>query len=722
MLRNLFSITKVTATSIGVFFSTIILIVVYEIPDFIYHNDSSIQSHSFRILLFALVSFTAFRFYLKDQRTIEKLKLEQVTFEEGKRFDIAADAVKIAWWEMDIISGAVVFHHRKADMIGFPPEKFRHYKDFTDLLHPDDYNQMMQSMKDHISGLAETYDTEYRIMTSTGEYKWFNDIGTVIKRDSAGKPLKIAGIVIDISYRKQSEILLKESEKRYRLMAENTSDVIWVMDFNSQQFTYISPSILDLRGYTPEEAMQMNLRESITAESYEKIQAIIPARLNEFTESKGKSIPDYYEVQQPCKNGDIIWVENSFRFRYNANGELEVVGVSRNIDSRKKFMEEIELKNEQLLKLNAEKDKFFSILAHDLRNPFHSFLGLTHILAEDFHSLTMDELQEIALLMQKSAQNMYGLLENLLEWSSLQRNLLPYYPAPYQLNPTASDAIEILTAAFAKKEILFSNTISDDISVIADSKMINSVIRNLLTNAVKFTPHGGNVTLSAKPVTGNMVEISVQDTGIGMSSKIIDNLFFLEIKTSREGTDGEPSTGLGLIICKDFVEKHGGNLWAESTEGNGSTFHFTIPGKIEPREKIQTDNTAIAMDATEAPRMLKIVIAEDDLASERLISMAIRQYAKEVVKVKTGAEAIELCRERPDIDLILMDIKMPGMNGYDAARQIRQFNSKTIIIAQSAYAPSIESNDAIEAGFNDCISKPYDAHELKAMVQKYFTI
>lgn len=273
-----------------------------------------------------------------------------------------------------------------------------------------------------------------------------------------------------------------------------------------------------------------------------------------------------------------------------------------------------------------------------------------------------------------------------------------------------------------KKEILFHNTISDDILVLADSKMINSVIRNLLTNAVKFSSHGGNVTLSAKPVTGNMVEISVQDTGIGMSSKIIDNLFLLDIKTNREGTDGEPSTGLGLIICKDFVEKHGGNLWAESTEGNGSTFHFTIPGNIEPKDQIQTDNTTTAMDATESPKMLKIMIAEDDLASERLISMAVRQYAKEVVKVKTGAEAIEICRERPDIDLVLMDIKMPGMNGYEAARQIRQFNSKVIIIAQSAYAPSIESNDAIEAGFNDCISKPYDAHELKAMVQKYFTV
>ena len=344
MLKKQFGIPKSTATSIVVFFITVILIIVYEIPDFINNRDSSFQEHSFRILLFALVSFTAFRFYLKDQRTIEKLKLEQVSFESGRRFDVAADAVKIAWWDMDITTGAVVFHHRKADMLGYPPEKFMHYSDFTDLLHPDDYNYMMQSMKDHISGLAETYDTEYRIMTSTGEYKWFNDIGTVIKRDSAGKPLKIAGIVIDISYHKQSEILLKESEKRYRLMAENTSDVIWVMDFNSQQFTYISPSILDLRGYTPEEVLQMNLRESISAESYEKIQAIIAARLNEFSESKGKSIPYYFEVQQPCKNGDIIWVENSFRFRYNADGETEVVGVSRNIDSRKKFMEEIEYK------------------------------------------------------------------------------------------------------------------------------------------------------------------------------------------------------------------------------------------------------------------------------------------------------------------------------------------------------------------------------------------
>jgi len=243
--------------------------------------------------------------------------------------------------------------------------------------------------------------------------------------------------------------------------------------------------------------------------------------------------------------------------------------------------EELELKNAQLVKLNAEKDKFFSIIAHDLRSPFNGLLGLTEILTEGLPNMTMEQIHDMAMLIKSSASNLYCLLDNLLEWSSLQRGLITYIPTSFLLMPKISESMVLITEMANKKEIAISYDIPEDMEVFADGNMLGSIIRNLVTNAVKFTPKGGNITVSAKYIPGRFVEISVRDTGIGMSKKIVDNLFRLDVNTNRRGTEDEYSTGLGLIICKDLIEKLGGKLWIESETGRGSTFYFSIPSKAE---------------------------------------------------------------------------------------------------------------------------------------------
>ena len=252
----------------------------------------------------------------------------------------------------------------------------------------------------------------------------------------------------------------------------------------------------------------------------------------------------------------------------------------------RKRMEEIKLKNEELLKLNSEKDKFFSIIAHDLRSPFHSFLGLTEIMAEELPSLTMEEILEIATSMRSSAINLFHLLENLLHWAKMQQGLIPFNPEVIQLLPIVYESIALETEHARKKEIEIVYEIPDDIEVFADSNMLQAVIRNLFSNAVKFTPKGGKISLSTKITEDKSIEISIENSGIGMSSVIVDNLFRFDVKTNKKGTDSEPRTGLGLLLCKEFVEKQGGKIWVESEEGKGSVFHFIIPCNTEPEEKI----------------------------------------------------------------------------------------------------------------------------------------
>jgi len=247
------------------------------------------------------------------------------------------------------------------------------------------------------------------------------------------------------------------------------------------------------------------------------------------------------------------------------------------ITIRKQIEEEINNTNIELQRVNAEKNKFFSIIAHDLRSPLNGFLGLSELLAEGLFGMTLEEIQKIALMMRNSATNLNHLLGNLLEWSQLERGLISFNPKSYFLNPGLKESLVLVLEAAKLKNIVIDFEIPENLVVYADKNMLESVFRNLVFNAVKFTLRGGRITVSAISLPDNNLEFSVKDTGIGMNDTIIDHLFSLDAKTGRKGTDGELSTGLGLIICKDLIGKHGGKLKVESEEGKGSTFSFTLP-------------------------------------------------------------------------------------------------------------------------------------------------
>lgn len=233
-------------------------------------------------------------------------------------------------------------------------------------------------------------------------------------------------------------------------------------------------------------------------------------------------------------------------------------------------------KNEQLALANAEKDKFFSIIAHDLRTPFNAFLGFSELMADESFEVTLDEMKSYAKDIRKSAYLLFELLENLLEWSRLQRNMIQMEQLEYPLLRLAHQSVDTLHENAEKKQITISILFDHTIKVLADEKMIQSVLRNLISNAIKFTNKGGNITISAINIEHGLIEIKVQDTGIGISEKDLPKLFRIDESLKTTGTDGEPSIGLGLILCKEFVEKHGGKIWAESEVGKGSAFYFTL--------------------------------------------------------------------------------------------------------------------------------------------------
>jgi len=248
----------------------------------------------------------------------------------------------------------------------------------------------------------------------------------------------------------------------------------------------------------------------------------------------------------------------------------------KEITERKLAEEDIKFKSEQLEKLNSEKDKFFSIIAHDLKSPFNAFLGLTEIMAEEINTLTLGDIKNIADRMKTSARKLFSLLENLLQWAKMQQGIYDFNPVFNNLSAVVEHNIDLYAESCKNKNLTIIENIDKSIEVESDLSMLNSIIRNLISNAVKFTKKGGKIEIYTEKINDNVLKISVKDSGIGMGKDLINKLFKISEQSSRTGTDGEASTGLGLILCKEFIEKHGSKLLIDSEEDKGSVFSFTL--------------------------------------------------------------------------------------------------------------------------------------------------
>ena len=238
--------------------------------------------------------------------------------------------------------------------------------------------------------------------------------------------------------------------------------------------------------------------------------------------------------------------------------------------------EMINKQKEELATMNATKDKFFSIIAHDLKGPFNSLLGAAELLMDDSYTLEEKDIKRLSDQIYKTARNVYNLLENLLTWASTQIAGSEAAPEKLNLNEMIINAIGLFKHTTEKKELSITSNIENQIDVFTDKNMTESVIRNLIFNAIKFTPKKGTIEIGAKG-NGKYVEVYVKDTGVGIRQNDIDKLFRLDSGYKSEGTENEKGTGLGLILSKEFVQKNGGEIWVESEEGKGSTFRFTLP-------------------------------------------------------------------------------------------------------------------------------------------------
>ena len=273
----------------------------------------------------------------------------------------------------------------------------------------------------------------------------------------------------------------------------------------------------------------------------------------------------------------LIWVHFESKPRLLVNNDILWTGTLNDITERKIAEQEFMNKNEELQKLNAEKDKFFSIIAHDLKSPFNSIIGFSDLLAKEVTNKNYENIELYSGIIKSSSGRAFDLLINLMEWSQSQTGRMDFNPEYFDLDMSINEIVLLFTNIAMQKSISITYNTDSKMLVYADKAMVNTILRNLVSNAIKFTEPGGNVTILCE-VNQNIVKTLVKDTGVGMSKSTIENLFRIDINYSTRGTINETGTGLGLILCKEFINKHKGEIIVESEHGKGSVFGFSLPG------------------------------------------------------------------------------------------------------------------------------------------------
>ncbi|PKL83255.1 MAG: hypothetical protein CVV24_05845 [Ignavibacteriae bacterium HGW-Ignavibacteriae-3] len=503
----------------------------------------------------------------EKNRIEEELRLERELFVNGPVIMIRWDASP----ELPIryISPNVY------EILGYKAEEFiLKGLDLKSLIHPEDFERCRDEARAYQRSNVESFQQEYRMKNSKGEYNWFYDFVRIIK-DESGNVLQYKGYVFDISARKQMEEALRISESRFRHVASSISNISYSSKTQPDGRYFIDwlyGASEKITGYTSAELIGLGCWGKIV---FEEDFPIYKKHILEV--SPGSS--DSCQLRLIHKNGSTVWVEATAQCmsgRDNPN-EHFLYGAIVDITERK-LAEEAMLRSEtELRKTNQMKDKFFSIISHDLRSPFQGLIGMANILVDD-DELTPAERKEFTFKLYESLKKQFHFLDDLLTWNRIQRGAIEFVPVKNNLSATIEETIELVKNGIENKELKLIQNLPSEVIALFDKNMIATVIRNLLTNAIKFTPRGGSIEIKLEDM-GDSINVYVKDTGIGIDKADLKVLWDSELYHSTKGTDGEEGTGLGLILCREFVERHGGRISTVSRLNEGSTFMFTIPKK-----------------------------------------------------------------------------------------------------------------------------------------------
>jgi PAS domain S-box-containing protein len=526
-------------------------------------------------------------------------------------------------------------------------------------------------------------------------------------KDAEGKITHYLGIKEDISKRLQSETALKESEERYRELFEASPDAIILADIDTGLLVDANTAACNMLGRPLDEIRTLHQT------------MIHPPR---YFEHSKKSFRKH--VDEVRNNGDLLTIESVIlrsdgteipvevlSNTMTLNGRQILQGVFRNIAERKQAREEL-LKAKEYAETNDKlKSAFLQNITHELRTPLNGIIGFSEMITQ-VDSSEEDRI-EFNKMIKKSSARLINTITNYMDISMIVSGITEINKYPINLKPLLNKITDQTFDTFTSRNLnleIILKTPEDDVQIFTDENLLTKIISHLIDNAIKFTKEG-SITLAYDFKDGNHL-FSVSDTGMGISDETLPVIFEIfrqaDISASRE----YEGSGLGLSIAKGFVKLLGGEIWVESTNSEGSTFCFTLPEKKSiPAEIIDTEESA-------QPEHSIVLVAEDDDSNYKYLEIVLKKASFKVLRSYNGFETIEICRNFPEIRILLTDMKMPGMDGFESAREIRKIRPDLPIIALSGLISSDDEAAARFAGCNDYIIKPISKSKLLGTIDK----
>jgi PAS domain S-box-containing protein len=479
-------------------------------------------------------------------------------------FKRAQSIAHIGHWKWYLKTNEVEWSDEMFNIFGIDKNSYRGRLGdiIAKVIHPDDLHIVLPSNANEFS---EKKPMEYRIILHDKSIRYIWAVAGETKFDENGKTTFLNGIAQDITERKQIEQALKESEEKLRLIFENTSEAILFTEPDGK-INFVNNEAIKIFGYTNEEFQLIGRNGIIDKDDKRFVLALEERKRNGIF--KG-------ELNYKRKDGSIFPSETTSNIFTNSKGYIISSIIIKDISERKQVEKIIQLQNEELTKLNSDKDRFITILAHDLISPFNTILGFLDLLKSNIRIYDIEKVEQHINIINNSAQNTFKLLEDILFWVLANSGKIPFEPQKLNFTTVCAEVIENLKLNATNKNITI-NVFALDVHILADKNMLNTILRNLISNAIKFTKNGGQIDINAE-TNHTYVTITVSDNGTGIKPEILPKLFDISCKLTTMGTENEKGTGLGLLLCKEFAEKHGGQIWVESELGKGSDFKFSLP-------------------------------------------------------------------------------------------------------------------------------------------------
>ena len=548
-----------------------------------------------------------------------------------------------------------------------------------------------------------------------GKKVWL-DTTKIPLKDILNSGYGVLGIYENITEQKTAQEALQESELRFRVLAESSPVGIFTTNAKGST-TYVNQRWCEISKLSFDKAMGTGWLKAIHPDDRDNL-----IQNWEQTTLTGTNSKAEYRFIHP--NGSVAWVIGQAVPQKNEKDCVTgYIGTITDITERKEMEAKLILSKEKAEESDHLKSAFLANMSHEIRTPMNGILGFAELLKEP--DLTGEQQQDYIEIIEKSGARMLNIINDIVDISKIESGQMKVLLKETNINEQLEFVYKLFNREVEQKGLHLSlkkSLLLPDAIVETDREKLYAILTNLVKNAIKYTDKGSiefGYDLVETSHDLSLLQFYVKDTGIGIPKDRQETIFERFMQADIVDKMARQGAGLGLAISKAYVEMLGGKIGVESEEGKGSTFYFTIPYLTGSQERINIEHEVLTPIEENQTKKLKILIAEDDESSSQLISIVARRLGGEIINVQTGTAAVRACFDIPGIDLILMDIQMPEMDGYEATQQIRQFNKDVIIIAQTAYALSGDKEKAIAAGCNDYVSKPIKSENLLNLIKKH---